>query len=72
LKVSEGVVVGLDRRSKRLTLKLDDGRTETLLLTDRAASEAGAGIDDPAAVRVTVYYSDEAGHKVAHFLKKTP
>ena len=72
LKVSEGSVVKLDRRRKLLTLKLDGGRTETLRLTDRAASEADEGIADQGAVRVTVYYSDESGQKVAHFLKKTP
>jgi len=68
LKVTEGVVVRLDRRHKRLTLKLDDGTTETLLLTDRALSEA----DVAGGVNVTVYYADESGHKVAHYFKKTP
>jgi hypothetical protein len=72
LKVSEGVVVKLDRRHKQITLKLDNGRTETLLLTDRVVSETVDGIDDPGTVRVTVYYSDESGKKVAHFVKKTP
>ena len=71
-KVSEGVVVKLDRRHKQLTLRLDSGRTETLRLTDRAAAEADEGIAGQGAVRVTVYYSDESGQKVAHFLKKTP
>jgi len=72
LKVSEGVVVKFDRRRKSLTLKLDNGRTETLPLTDRAASEADESVNAAGAVRVMVYYSDESGHKIAHFIKKTP
>jgi hypothetical protein len=69
LKVTEGMVVRLDRRHKKMTLKFGDGTTETLRLTDRAAADAG---DDVAAVatRVTVYYADESGHKVAHYFKK--
>lgn len=72
LKVTEGVVVRLDRRHQQITLKFIDGTTETLRLTDRAASEATDDISDAAATRVTVYYSDESGRKVAHYFKKTP
>jgi len=72
LRVGEGVVVNLDRRHKQLTLKLANGTTETLHLTDRAVSETDDSIDGPGTVRVTVYYSDESGRKVAHFVKKTP
>ena len=72
LKVTEGVVVRLDRRRKRLTLKLGEGATETLRLTDRAVSEADDALDDADGVGVTVYYSDESGHKVGHYFKKTP
>lgn len=71
LKVTEGVVVRLDRRRKRLTLKLGDGTTETLRLTDRAASQTDDSLD-AGDVSVTVYYADESGHKVAHYFKKTP
>jgi len=72
LKVAEGILVRLDRRGKHITLKLDDGRTEMLPLTDRAASEIDDSIGTGGATRVTVYYSDESGHKVVHYLKKTP
>jgi hypothetical protein len=64
--------VRLDRRGKNITLKLDDGRTETLPLTDRAASEADGSLKDAGATRVTVYYSDDSGHKVVHYFKKAP
>jgi hypothetical protein len=71
LKVTEGVVVRLDHRRKQITLKFGDGTTETLRLTDRAASETDKSISAADAARVTVYYSDESGHKLAHYFKKT-
>jgi hypothetical protein len=71
LKTAEGIVERLDRRRHEITLRLADGTTETLRLTDRAAGETDASIS-AGATRVTVYYSDESGHKVAHFFKKTP
>ena len=72
LKVTEGVVVRLDRRHRQIKLKFADGTTETLHLTDRAAREVPDDISDAGATRVTVYYSDQSGHKVAHYFKKTP
>ena len=62
----------LDRGRKQVTLKLADGKTETLPLTDRAASEADDRLSDAGATGVIVYYSDESGHKVVHYLKKMP
>jgi hypothetical protein len=70
LKVSEGVVVRLDRRRREITLKFANGTTETLRLTDRAASEAAGDIGPGGSTRVTVYYSDESGQKVAHYFRK--
>jgi hypothetical protein len=72
LKVTEGVVTRVDRGRKQIAVRFDDGKTETFGLTDRAAVDAGRDIDatptDPA--RVVMYYSDEAGKKVAHFFKR--
>ena len=72
LKVTEGVVTRIDRGRKQITIRFDDGKSETLRLTERAAAEAGKDVDQAAtaAVKVIVYYSDEAGRKVAHFFKK--
>ena len=72
LKVAEGIVTRISRGRKQITIRFDDGRSETLRLTDRAAAEAGKDVDQAAtaAVKVIVYYSDEAGRKVAHFFKK--
>jgi len=72
LMVTEGTVVRLDRRRQQMVLRLPDGTTETLRLTDRAASETHDNINDAGATRVTVYYADESGHKVAHYFKKAP
>jgi hypothetical protein len=70
LKVTEGVVVKLNRRRREITLKYGDGSTETLRLTDRAAGEPADGISAADSTRVTVYYSDETGRKVAHYFRK--
>ena len=73
LKITEGTVSRLNRRHKEITIRFDNGTTEVLRLTDRAAAEAVPD-SQPAAdgTKVTVYYSDEEGHKVAHFFKKVP
>jgi len=72
LKTTEGVVTRIDRGRKRITIRFVDGKSETLRLTDRAAAEAAKDVDQAAtdAMKVIVYYSDEAGRKVAHFFKK--
>ena len=72
LKTTEGVVTRIDRGRKRITIRFVDGKSETLRLTDRAAAEAAKDVDQAAtaAVKIIVYYSDEAGRKVAHFFKK--
>ncbi len=73
LKTTEGSVVGIDRRHQRITIKYAAGQTETLRLTERAAGEALRDLDEAAdlgsATKVIVYYSEEAGHKVAHYFK---
>jgi len=69
LKVLEGTVIKLDRRRQEITLKYGNGATETLRLTDRAATEASEGFNRDGA-SVVIYYADESGRKVAHFVKK--
>jgi hypothetical protein len=71
LKVTEGTVSRLNRRRKEITIRFDNGTTEVLRLTDRAAAEIGPDAESSGdGTRATVYYSDERGHKVAHFFKK--
>jgi hypothetical protein len=65
LNVNEGHVTSVDNARKRITVKLSNGTTQTLRLTQHAA-------DDPhtlAASRVFVYYSDESGQRRAQSFK---
>ena len=73
LEATEGTVVRIDRGRKNITIRFDNGESETFELTDRAARGAGNDIDlaPGGTMRITVYYTDEAGHRVAHFFKKT-
>lgn len=71
LKVTEGTVSKIDRGGKTLVVKTADGAEETFHLTDHAAKDAGKGIGEGAekSGKVTVYYTEKAGRKVAHFFK---
>jgi len=73
LEMTEGTVVHIDRGRKQITIRFGERDTETFQLTERAALDAGRDLDGASAgtARVTVYYTDDAGHKVAHFFKKT-
>jgi hypothetical protein len=72
LKATKGTITHLDRGAKTLTVKTADGADETYRLTDSAARDAGtdiaAGTEQSA--KVTVYYTEEAGRKVAHFFRR--
>lgn len=72
LKATEGSVTHLDRGAKTLTVKTADGTDETYRLTDSAAKDAGKDITEGTekSAKVTVYYSEEGGHKIAHFFKR--
>ena len=72
LKVAEATVTRIDRGAKTLAVKTADGTEETYRLTDSAAKDAGKDIAEGAekSAKVTVYYTEEAGHKVAHFFKR--
>ncbi len=72
LKVTEGVVTRIDRKRREVTVRFPEGKTETFRLTDHAAEDAGKDIEGAGPdTRITVYYTDENGEKVAHFFKKT-
>jgi hypothetical protein len=72
MKVTDATVTHIDRGAKTLTLKTGSGAEETYRLTDSAAKDAGKGVGEGAekSAKVTVYYTEEAGHKVAHFFKR--
>ena len=71
LKTGEGTVTHIDRAAKALTAKPAAGTKDTYHLTDRAAQDTGKDVAAGAekAGHVTVYYTEEASHNVAHFLK---
>ena len=73
LKTTEGTVTHLDREAKTVTIKTADGSEQAFHLTDHAAEDAGKEVSEGAekSGKVTVYYTAEAGHKVAHFFSKT-
>jgi len=72
LKVTEATVTRIDRGAKTLAVKTADGTEETFRLTGSAAKDAGKDIAEGAekSTKVTVYYTEEGGHKIAHFFKR--
>lgn len=72
LKIAEGTVSHIDRGAKTIAVKTADGTVETYRMASHATKDAGKDIGKGAekAGKVTVYYTEEAGHKVAHFFKK--
>jgi hypothetical protein len=71
LKTSEGTLTEFDRSARTMTIKVADGTEETYRLTEHAAEDAGIETEDAAkkSAHAIVYYSEEAGRKVAHFFK---
>jgi hypothetical protein len=72
MKSAEGTVTHLDRGAKTVTVRTADGSEQVFHLTDHAAQDAGKDVSAGAekSGKVTVYYTEEAGHKVAHFFSK--
>jgi hypothetical protein len=73
LKITEGVVVDINRRKQEIKIKYADGTIETLRMTAQAAAENDSGLEgsESTFARIVVYYSDEAGRKMAHYVKKS-
>ena len=71
LAAMEGVVTGVDREDRTISIRLADGSTETLQLTERATRDVGMDVDRAAdGTKAIVYYTDDAGHRVAHYFKR--
>ena len=68
LKMSVVAVKAVDRGAKTVTVKTAEGAEETYRLTDRALHESGKGIK--AGGKITIYYTEEGGKKVGHFIKE--
>ncbi len=73
LHVTEGAVTHIDRGAKTIAIKTGDGAETTYHMTTTAAKDAGTDIvaGTEKASKVTVYYTEEGGKKVAHFFKNT-
>jgi hypothetical protein len=72
LKASDGTIEGIDRGGKKLVVASSDGVKSTYRLTDHAAKDGGRDIGEGTekGTKVTVYYTEDAGRKVAHFFEK--
>ena len=72
LKTAEGTVTYLDRGAKTVKIKTEDGTEQSFRLTDHAAEDAGKDISEGTekSGKVTVYYTERGGHRVAHFFSK--
>jgi len=69
VKAGEVTVKSVDHAAKTVTVKTAAGAEETYHLTGRAVKETGKGLDKGG--KVTVYYTEDAGKKVAHFFKQS-
>jgi len=65
LKVSVAAVKSVDHGAKTVTVKTAEGAEETYHLTDQAAKETAKGFKTGG--KATIYYTEDAGKKVAHF-----
>jgi len=72
LKATEGTITHIDRGAKTVAVKTADGSEQTFHLSSRAATDTGKDIGEGAdkAGKVTVYYTEDAGKKTAHFIRK--
>lgn len=71
LKVTEGTVKKIDHGAKTITIATADGTERSFRLLGRGARDTGRdvakGVDKSA--RVTVFYTEESGDRVAHVFK---
>jgi len=67
LKAAEVTVKSVGRGGKFVVVKTGEGAEETYHLTGNAVLESGKGLEK--AGKVTVYYTEEGGKKIAHFFK---
>jgi hypothetical protein len=69
IKVTKGTIVKVDHGTKTVVVESANGTEKTFVFTDDAAKDmakaVGAGTEKGA--KVTVYYTEEAGKKTAHF-----
>ncbi|HEV2199285.1 MAG TPA: hypothetical protein VGR73_05660 [Bryobacteraceae bacterium] len=71
LKATEGTVSEIDRGTKTIAVKTADGTVQTFKMADHATEDAGKDVGKAVekSAKVTVYYTEAAGKKVAHFFE---
>jgi len=69
-KATKGTVEKFDKDTKTLVIKSADGTEKTFEVSGKAIDDAGKATGKGVAkgAKVTVYYTEEGGKKVAHFL----
>lgn len=72
MKATEGTVTEIDRGTKVVAVKTADGTVQTFKMSDHAVADAGKGVGKGTekSAKVTVYYTEESGKKIAHFFEK--
>jgi hypothetical protein len=71
LKAAKGTVREIDRGGRKLVVDTGSGAKETFELTGHASEDAGKDVAKATAKgsKVAVYYTEDAGKKVAHFFE---
>jgi phage baseplate assembly protein gpV len=75
VKVSKGTITKFDKASHTITVKAEDGSEQTYHVAKDATIDTAHGVikrSEYAAKKgenASVHYSEEAGHKVVHFIK---
>jgi hypothetical protein len=69
VKVTEGTIVKVDHGSKTVVVKSADGTEKAFDYTGTAGKDMGeaVGSGTEKGAKVTVYYTEESGKKIAHF-----
>ncbi len=69
VKVTKGTIVKVDKGTKTVVVKTADGTEKTFDFTENAGKDMGkaVGAGTEKGAKVTVYYTEESGKKIAHF-----
>jgi len=71
LKVTKGTIVKVDEGTKTVVVKTADGGEKTFDYSETAGKDVGkaVGAGTEKGAKVTVYYTEETGKKIAHFFE---
>jgi len=70
---TEGRITKIDRGKKQIEVRIGESRNETFQLTERAAAETSKEIQAAdGTAKIVIYYKDENGRKVVHYVKSVP